>query len=95
MVGRTELTGGPGTAAVTTAVCSDAAVSEPAELLPVTETRSVEPTSSKVTSYVWDAAPGMSTQLAPSASQRFHWYAYEIGGVPAHDPLWAVSVSPS
>ena len=37
----------------------------------------------------------MSTQLAPFAAQRRHWYAYVIGVVPFHVPDDAVSVEPS
>src|SRR5215210_355966 len=37
----------------------------------------------------------MSLQAAPAASQRRHWYAISIVGVPVHSPGSAVSVRPS
>ncbi len=57
---------------VTTAVWSDVASAEPPAFVPVTRTRSVEPMSSVVTSYVASVAPGISAQAAPEASQRSH-----------------------
>ena len=37
----------------------------------------------------------MSTQLAPPALQRRHWYVYVIGSVPVQVPVSTLSVSPS
>src|ERR671932_2048111 len=64
-------------AAVTTAVCAELALLEPTELVAVTVTRSVEPTSAFATRYVCWVAPAMLVQLPPALSQRRHWSAYE------------------
>src|SRR5436190_22683894 len=37
----------------------------------------------------------MSLQLPPPASQRRHWYAYEIGCVPDHEPGSADKTCPA
>ena len=58
----------------TTSVGADVAVLEPPALLAVTATRSVEPTSAASTPNVEAVASGISTQPAPLASHRRHWY---------------------
>src|SRR4029450_11440718 len=37
----------------------------------------------------------MAAQPPPTVSQRRHWYAYEIGVVPDHDPVTAVKTDAS
>jgi hypothetical protein len=71
IVGNEVFDGGAG-AAVTTAVCADDALLEPAEFVPVTATRSVEPTSAATAVYDCDVAPLMFVQLLPLVSQRRH-----------------------
>ena len=61
-----------GATALTTAVGADVAEADPAELLAVTSTRIVEPTSALTTPYVLLVAPAMSTQLPPPLSHRRH-----------------------
>jgi hypothetical protein len=39
-------------------------------------------------------SPGIATHEAPSALQRLHWYAYEVGEL-AHWPRSVVSVWPT
>ena len=76
--GVPEITGAAvfaGACASTSSVAAEAAESEPPSLLAVTSTRIVEPTSGPTSSYVGAVAPTMSTQFAPAASQRRHWYA--------------------
>jgi hypothetical protein len=91
IVGGAVFAGG---AAPTTAVACDVADDESA-FDAVTTTRRVEPTSPELTAYAAVVAPRMFVQLLPPASQRRHWYAYEIGCVPVHAPGSAVSVFPS
>src|ERR671933_411152 len=79
-------------AAVTTTVWAEPALLEPTELVAVTVTRSVEPTSAFATGYVCWVAEAMLLQLAPALSQRRHWKAYEIGVAPLQVPGSAVSV---
>jgi len=88
-------TGGP----TTTAVGFDAAVREPSAFIAVTRTRIREPTSALVSRYLSPVAPEMIVQLPPSGSppsapQRTHWNAYEIGLVPVHVPRAALSLTP-
>lgn len=40
-------------------------------------------------------APATSEQAPPPASQRSHWYAKEIVGVPVQLPAFALSAPPS
>jgi hypothetical protein len=80
--------------APTTAVGSEAAVLEPPSLEAVTRKRSVKPTSAAPSKYVCAVAPLTDEQLEPALSQRCHWYAYEIGAVPVHDPLAPFKVDP-
>src|SRR5919202_7117872 len=91
IVGAAVLAGAAG-AAVTTAVWAEPALLEPTELVAVTVTRSVEPTSMLATGYVCCVAEAMLLQLAPALSQRRHWSAYEIGVAPLQVPGSAVSV---
>ena len=56
---------------------------------------SVVPTSACRTAYWLSFAPVMALQLFPVASHRLHWYENEIGVVPLHVPLVAVSVCPT
>ena len=63
--------GGTG-AACTTADGPELAVAEPAELLAVTATTTVAPTSAGPSVYVEPVAAKMSTQPAPDESQRRH-----------------------
>ena len=90
--GTTVFTGG---AAATTAVTTDTAVELPAAFVPVTFDRSVLPTSAETAVYVDDVAPARSTQLAPAALQRCHWYVYVIVGVPVQVPVVDDSARPS
>jgi len=89
IVGRVVFAGT--STAWTTAVGADAAVAEPTAFCAVTLTRSVEPASAPVTTYVGFVAPGIATQGAPAESHRSHWAA-KVGGAPAHVPVVAVSV---
>jgi hypothetical protein len=59
---------------------------EPPAFDAVTLTRSVEPTSVLLSSYWESLAPPMSEQLPPPLSQRFHWYAYDVG-LFDHEPV--------
>ena len=59
--------------AVTTAVGADEAVAEPAELLAVTETRIVDPTSAEARRYLVPVALEIGAQETPPESQRCHW----------------------
>jgi hypothetical protein len=60
--------------APTTPVAADEAVAEPAELLAVTETRIVDPTSAAPRRYVALVAPDTEEQPLPPESHRCHWY---------------------
>ena len=76
IVGGDVLPGGDD-AGCTTGVAADVAVAAPAELVAVTATRKVSPTSSLVAAYVELVelmGAGGTAQLAPLASQRCHWY---------------------
>ena len=64
--------GGGGVAPVTTAVAADVADAEPAELVAVTVTRSVSPTSPEPSAYEAAVAPETDPQLPPDVSQRAH-----------------------
>ena len=90
--GTTVFTGG---AAATTPVTTETADELPAAFVPVTFDRSVLPTSAATAVYVDDVAPARSTQLAPAALQRCHWYVYVIVGVPVHVPVVDDSARPS
>jgi hypothetical protein len=59
--------------AVTTAVAADVAIAEPAELLAVTNTRIVEPTSAEPRRSVLEVAPETAVQEPPLELQRCHW----------------------
>jgi hypothetical protein len=58
--------------AVTTAVAADDAVAEPAELLAVTDTRIVEPTSAEPRRSELPVAPATGVQEPPLELQRCH-----------------------
>jgi hypothetical protein len=60
-------------ALLTTDVGAEVAEAVPAELRAVTRARSVLPSSTEVSVYVFDVAPLMSEQLAPVWSQRRQW----------------------
>ena len=64
---------------VTTSDAALVTVVEPPTLPAVTDTRSVLPTSSPVSSYREPVAPPTAEQSAPAALQRRHWYAYPSG----------------
>jgi hypothetical protein len=80
---------------LTTAVGTEVADADPAELCAVTCTRSVFAASTDLRTYVLSVAPPMSAQLPPFWSQRLHWYANVIGWLPLHVPAFAVSVCPT
>ena len=69
--GAAVFTGAAG--ATTTALCSETAWAEPAELVAVTWTRSVWPTSPATSVYVALVAPPTLTQSPPADEQRRHW----------------------
>src|SRR6266581_8921089 len=62
-----------GGGAATTAVGREVAILEPASFDARTRTRSLLPTSTDVSVYVFAVAPMMFEQLTPLASQRRHW----------------------
>ena len=70
-VGAAVLTGG--LPATTTPVALETAWPEPAELVAVTWTRSVCPTSLEPSVSVWAVAPCTSEQSPPELEQRRHW----------------------
>src|SRR5256885_627931 len=74
----------------TTAVGADDSDAEPTSFVAVTRERSVEPTSSAVTVYVFPSAIGVQ-----SGWQRSHWKVSLIGAVPVHWPSVEVSVCPT
>jgi len=80
IAGGAVLAGGeePGSAA-TAAVAVLVAAVGPVSFDAVTVTRIVFPTSPEPRRYCADVAPAREAQLAPAASQRFHWYAYDVG----------------
>ena len=78
----------------TTAVGWLSAAPDPPGLVAVTRTRSVDPISAAVTTYVDAVAPVMSPQVPPRSSQRRHRYA-KLAGFPDHEPLPAVRVWPT
>src|SRR2546423_1854319 len=92
MAGRMTLTGGTATTGADGAV---ACVCGPPAFVAVTTARSVLPTSADVRLYVGSVAPETSAQLAPTRSQRRHWYVKVIGVVPVQLPRSATSVWPS
>src|SRR5919198_2087354 len=71
-----------GALAATSAVGADRSLADPPPLVAVTSTRIVCPASGEATVYVRLVAPSISAQPLPSASQRSHWEANVIGGVP-------------
>ena len=73
MVGGDVFTGALLAGGLITGVASDVAMPVPTELVEVTRTRNVLPTSGDVTVYVCLIAPRMFAQLAPFRSQRRHW----------------------
>jgi aminoglycoside phosphotransferase (APT) family kinase protein len=77
-----------------TAVGGDAADADPALLVPVTTTSTVEPTSELPSTYVEEVAPEIAEQCAPLASQSSHWYENVGAGDPVQVPSAAVSVLP-
>jgi hypothetical protein len=79
----------------TTAVGMEVAVADPAEFDAVTCIRIVAPTSLAESEYDACVAPPTSRQLPPLESHRFHWYAYDNGVVPFHEPVVARNVCPS
>ena len=81
------------TAAMTTAVCAEVAVAEPALFVAVTVTRARRPTSAATSVYVAAVAPEMFAQLVELV-QRAHWYLNVIGAVPVHVPVVALRVNP-
>ena len=68
------------------------AVAVPAESFAVTVSPSVLPRSAAVSLYVGRAAPEMTVQPLPSASQRFHAYEYAIVPDPDQIPLEPVDL---
>ena len=83
------MTGGSG---ATGADGSEEAGVEPPAFVATTRMRIVAPTSAGVRSYVTPVSPAMSTQAEPVLSQRRHWRAYVMVGVPVHAPTVEVSV---
>src|SRR5215211_4849084 len=81
--------------ATTSRVAADTAWLDPSGSVAATSTRSVLPTSAAWATYAFVAAPAISAQFAPAASQRCHWYAYVTPSTRSHAPSVAVSVSPS
>jgi hypothetical protein len=71
IVGALVFAGAAG-AAVTTPVCDEDALLEPAPFEAVTATRTVPPTSPVTSVYAFEVAPAMSAQPAPLLSQRRH-----------------------
>ena len=68
---------------------------EPTELVAVTTTRIVRPPSAATSRYLLALAPGISTQAPPEASQRRHWYVYEIGVEPVQVPFDVLMLFPT
>ena len=64
-----------GASAATTPVTADVAEDDPVELLAVTTTRSVVPTSPWPSAYVAPVAPATFAHAPPDALQLCHWYA--------------------
>jgi hypothetical protein len=89
--GNDVFVGADRVAAATAPVAADVAVAEPPVFAAVTATRSVVPASTDTSRYEAAPAPAIDAQLFPTVSQRFHWYAYELG-LPFHEPVVAVSV---
>src|SRR5919204_4010672 len=71
-----------GATGATTAVRALVAGVLPAAFDAVTTTRNVDPTSPDTSWYVEPVAPATFEQYAPAESQRRHWYAWLIVGVP-------------
>jgi hypothetical protein len=59
----------------TTPVAAEVAIAEPAELLAVTETRTVFPASAAAMAYAGPVAALIGAHEAPAASHCCHWYA--------------------
>jgi hypothetical protein len=78
---------GEGTADVWLEVAAD----DPAALVAVTLTRSVEPASPEAGAYEVLTAPERAEQLLPEPSHRSHWYAYELTP-PLQVPALALNV---
>jgi hypothetical protein len=81
-------------AGMTGTVGSEAANVVPFLFVAMTTKRSVELTSALTAVYVVPVAPPMALQLAPTASQRFHWYVYDWDG-PSQLPEVPFSVAPT
>ncbi len=85
--------GGGGT--VTTAVTTlTAGVEGPPVFVAMTTTRNVEPASPATTTYDALVAPTRSAHELPPASQRCHWYVYDVG-VFVQVPVDADTVAPT
>src|SRR5829696_3535115 len=99
MTGSSVTSGGAGSAggdaATTASVAAEVAVVAPAELVAVTATRRVCPTSASVRVYAAVVACGMSPHPAPAASQRCQAYAKLVGSALTQLPLSAVSTLPA
>jgi hypothetical protein len=75
----------------TVAVCADVADADPAEFDAVTTTCNFEPTSAADTRYdAW-----FDPTFTHDPPHRCHWYAYDNGAVPDHDPTDADNVDPA
>jgi len=93
MVGSAVLSGAD--AETTTAVGVESAEAEPCELLAVTRSLILLPTSPASSAYAGLAAPDTAVhRLGLTASQRSHWNAKETGGVPDQTPVVPVRVCP-
>jgi hypothetical protein len=83
-----------GAMSVTTVVESDnAALDDPTPFIAITDTLMKNPTSNSVTTYVGFISVEISTYVPVEVSERFHWYAYEVGE-PDQVPVDEVKVSP-
>jgi hypothetical protein len=83
-----------GAAGDTIWVTPDVDVPVPFSFFAVTCTRSRNPTSADRAGYVLPVAPVIGPQFEPSASQRCHWYAKELG-LPLQLPASAFRLSPT
>ena len=86
--GADTLTGAA--AGITVAVATEDALADPPAFDAVTKTRTVEPTSVLVSTYVVPVAPESASQSAPVSSQRCHSYPYDVGE-PLQVPVVALS----
>ena len=83
-----------GTGTATTAVAAELVDVEPEELVAVSTTTIVWPTSEGWSVYVWPVAPGMFVQFFTEPSQSCHWSVSEppTGMKIVHCPCDTVSV---